>query len=110
LFFDVLKKCPKLQNFDLDTPPYYPSNYHHISGPSDLPECISLKLQKCIIKNFIGEEYGMKFLQYIMLNSKSLQRIAISCESFMDPDTKLELQQELFSFPKSSATCQICFE
>jgi hypothetical protein len=28
----------------------------------------------------------------------------------MDPDTKLELQQELFSFPKSSATCQICFE
>ncbi|KAK2413809.1 FBD-associated F-box protein [Trifolium repens] len=110
LFFDVLKKCPKLQNFDLDTPPYYPSDFPHISGPSNLPECISLMLQKCIIKNFIGEEYGMKFLQYIMLNSKSLQRIAISCESFMDLHTKLELQQELFSFPKSSATCQICFE
>jgi hypothetical protein len=28
----------------------------------------------------------------------------------MDLHTKLELQQELFSFPKSSATCQICFE
>jgi hypothetical protein len=43
LFFDVLKKCPKLQNFDLDTPtpPYYTSNFPHISGPSNFPQMLN---------------------------------------------------------------------
>lgn len=81
--------------------------YVIISESNILPECFSLQLQKCTIENFIGEEYAVKFVRYIMWNSTCLQNVAISCVSCMDPQMKLELQQELLSFPKSSATCQV---
>jgi hypothetical protein len=111
--FNALMNCPRLQNFDLEMPQtqtllYYVRDVMPL--PSILSECISLQLQNCSIKNFRRDEYGMKFVRYIMLNSTSLQTITICASSSMDPRMKLELQEELFSFPKSSANCQIYFQ
>lgn len=110
LIYDVLEKCPKLQNLLLDMPQLATSVSSLIWYPNIFPERLSSHFKECTIANYSGQHHELQFVQYIMLNSTSLQRIRIYSPPSMTPQEMLEMQKELSFFPTSSATCEVNFK
>ncbi|XP_020228466.1 F-box/FBD/LRR-repeat protein At4g26340 [Cajanus cajan] len=114
---ELLEHCPKLQILVLNMPlvpnkpliPVLPEIWSCPQfDPKFVPECISSKLRKCTILGYTGIKCEMQFAKYIMHFSGALQTMTIHhCADMQD---KLQKQQELAMFPKSSATCKLLFE
>ncbi|XP_058753075.1 F-box/FBD/LRR-repeat protein At5g56420-like [Vicia villosa] len=110
LLYDVLEKCPKLQNLVLEMPQLVTSVSTLCWYPNIFPKCLLSQLKECTIANYRGHQYELKFVQHIMLNSKSLRRITICSPPSMNPREMLEMQKELSFFPMRSATCEVNFK
>ncbi|KEH22653.1 putative protoporphyrin ferrochelatase [Medicago truncatula] len=72
--------------------------------PNIFPERLSSHFKECTIANYRGQHHELQFVQYIMLNSTSLQMITICSPPSLTPQEMLEMQKELSFFPVNSAT------
>ncbi|GAU25877.1 hypothetical protein TSUD_164180 [Trifolium subterraneum] len=105
--YDVLEKCPKLQNLVLNMPQLVTSVSCLLWYPNIFPKCLSSQFKECTIENYRGQQHELQFVHQLMLNSTSLHRITICSPPFMIPQEMLEMQKELSFFPISSATCEL---
>ncbi|KAF7825785.1 F-box/FBD/LRR-repeat protein [Senna tora] len=67
-------------------------------------------LRKCYVGGFEGTENEMQFASFVMKNASILDTITISYYNSSNIDEKFQVLQILSSFPRLSATCQLCFE
>ncbi|XP_058752353.1 FBD-associated F-box protein At5g56370-like [Vicia villosa] len=107
LALKVLHLCPKLQNLQL----YQDSleailngenNQENTTEPEFVPQCISLYLRTCTIRNFLGLQGELKLAKYILKNGKNLQTMSIWGIWELP-----EIERELSACPKASATCEL---
>ncbi|KAK2360525.1 FBD-associated F-box protein [Trifolium repens] len=110
LLYDVLEKCPKLQNLLFDVPQLVTSVSSLFWYPNIFPKCLSSQFKECTITNYRGQHHELQFVQDLMLNSTSLKRITICSPPSMNPREMLEMQTKLSFFPMSSATCELRFK
>jgi hypothetical protein len=69
--------------------------------PNFVPQCLSIHLKTCNLRNFLGRLKGELLLaRYIIGNAKVLQTMRVWCKG--QPDIKRKL-----SCPQASATCKI---
>jgi hypothetical protein len=110
LLYDVLEKCPKLQNLLFDVPQLVTSVSSLFWYPNIFPKCLSSQFKECTITNYRGKQHELQFVQDLMLNSTSLKRITICSPPSMNPREMLEMQTKLSFFPMNSATCELRFK
>ncbi|PWA42611.1 FBD-like protein [Artemisia annua] len=79
--------------------------------PQSVPTCMLTNLKTMEFKRARGYECEMKFLKYILGNSKALKMLRITCDA-----TRYLLRKEeewlcavIFMLPKASKNCQIRF-
>ncbi|XP_023927884.1 F-box/LRR-repeat protein At4g14103 [Quercus suber] len=76
----------------------------------DVPECLSSHLTTCHYKVLSGFGVEMKLVKLILKAAKVLKTMRITVRSLLESKAKLQVQEELRKFPKSSQTCQIAFD
>lgn len=76
----------------------------------DVPECLSSHLTTCHYKVLSGFGVEMKLVKLILKAAKVLKTMRITVRSLLESKVKLQVQEELRKFPKSSQTCQIAFD
>ncbi|XP_057436391.1 FBD-associated F-box protein At4g10400-like [Lotus japonicus] len=110
---EVLPYCPNLQSLAIEKGKYrtiIEANLEHTIEPAVVPECVSLHLRTCSVRNYpvksMYEDFDLA--AYILQNARVLQVLTIH----IDPhhSTKSEKDQ-LFKYlsrcPKISQTCEI---
>jgi hypothetical protein len=70
--------------------------------PEVVPQCFSSHLRTCTIHNFEGIQSELMLIKYILKNARNLQIMSI--ESISDHP---EIETEVSTCPKASATCQV---
>ncbi|XP_058753066.1 putative FBD-associated F-box protein At5g53635 [Vicia villosa] len=98
LVFGVFENCPKLQEFFLGKPPILISEDILWYCPCVVPECLCLQFRKCTVMNYMGEKYEKEFVKYIVENSTSLPEMAMHTPASLDPQRRLEIQNELENY------------
>jgi hypothetical protein len=70
--------------------------------PEVVPQCFSSYLRTCTIHNIVGIQSELMLIKYILKNARNLQIMRM--ESICDHP---EIETEVFTCPKASATCQV---
>nr|XP_027122220.1 F-box/FBD/LRR-repeat protein At1g78750-like [Coffea arabica] len=73
-----------------------------------IPICIVERLREIEIREFYGEEYEIKLVQYFLQNGKSLKKMTL-CGVRQQSKTLSDGCNKILSFNKSSEVCQIVF-
>ncbi|XP_057442203.1 uncharacterized protein LOC130733930 [Lotus japonicus] len=124
---EVLSYCPKLQNLAIEKPafkglykdgvlvelPYRPMlqtlidmQFHKEKWAELVPECVSLHLTTCSIRNYRGWDDDFKFAEFILQNVSFLQTMTLHSA----PSRKEEKQwvfKHLSWCPRISTACKI---
>ncbi|XP_058772407.1 FBD-associated F-box protein At3g52670-like isoform X2 [Vicia villosa] len=77
---------------------------------TSIPECLSVHLRTCLIKQFTYTECGLQFAEYILKNSKVLDTMSIKSASFINENVKHQMLTILASEERASATCKLLFD
>ncbi|XP_058760968.1 F-box/FBD/LRR-repeat protein At4g26340-like [Vicia villosa] len=107
---EVLQHCPKLQKLDFHQNLASRSDECFIENWADLefvPKCLSLNLTTCTLWGFLRTTLQGELMvaRYILKNAAVLQTMKIWCIG----EQSLELEINLSSCPRASATCQLSF-
>jgi hypothetical protein len=75
---------------------------------SSVPQCFSLNLRTCAIRDFafLDLDHDIKLARYILNNAGVLETMTIS---IWGDGEQPEIELELSSYPRASATCQLQF-
>ncbi|CAL5190951.1 unnamed protein product [Lathyrus oleraceus] len=79
-------------------------NDNNWEDPSFVPECLSSRLRTCLLRCSRGTECEVKFVEYVMKNSKVLSIMTIHNSSSISLNTKDEI---LHICPKA---CKLIFD
>ncbi|XP_045790705.1 FBD-associated F-box protein At4g10400-like [Trifolium pratense] len=108
LVLQMLHHCPKLQNLELYQKTQSESWDNREQGswvvPKSAPKCLSSYLRRCTIRDFALQDLHQDIMlaRYILNNAGLLQTMTIWSDK-----EKHEIEIELSSCPRASATCQI---
>ncbi|XP_058739139.1 F-box/FBD/LRR-repeat protein At3g52680-like [Vicia villosa] len=75
--------------------------------PEIVPECLSSRLRTCLFRCYRGLKCDVKFVEYVMRNSKVLGIMTIQCSSSIDVNKKNEILQQLSVCPRG---CKLLFD
>ncbi|KAK4482099.1 hypothetical protein RD792_011550 [Penstemon davidsonii] len=73
------------------------------SSLPSLPDCLKLCFKKIEIREFKGEEDGIKFIEYFLKNGRMLEEVRVIHLPFVDTS----IFDRLMMFPRHSKTCEI---
>lgn len=74
-----------------------------------IPICFVERLREIEIREFYGEEYEIKLVQYFLQNGKSLKKMTL-CGVRQQSNTLSDAWNKILLFNKSSEVCQIVFK
>ncbi|XP_045793066.1 FBD-associated F-box protein At5g56370-like [Trifolium pratense] len=110
LVLQKLQHCPKLQNLELHQASFeiagHEEDYlqNNWVEPEVVPQCLSSFLRTCTIHNFLGLQSELMLIKYILKNARNLQFMRM--QNIWDNP---EIETELSTCPKASATCRLLF-
>lgn len=106
--FEILKNCPKLQDFELIFS-RDPDSMTLLPYPQFIPECLTSQFRNCTLKNYKGTRCERLFAQDIMQHSTSLRTMKICSRSSLSTEAKHEMLKQLALCPRRSALCELSF-
>ncbi|GAU15035.1 hypothetical protein TSUD_48310 [Trifolium subterraneum] len=114
LVLKLLHHCPKLQNLVIyqKTQTEWDTDFEDEQESwvfqNSVPQCFELNLQTCTIRDFayLDLEHDLKLARYILNNAGVLETMTIS---IWGDGEQHEIEMELSSYPRGSATCQLQF-
>ncbi|XP_045793067.1 FBD-associated F-box protein At5g56370-like isoform X1 [Trifolium pratense] len=105
----MLQHCPKLQKLELHQASFeMRGNQEDVLQnwvePEVVPQCLSSHLRSCTLHKFLGLQSELMLINYILKNARNLQ--IMKMQNIRDHP---EIETELSTCPKASATCQFIF-
>ncbi|XP_057436217.1 F-box/FBD/LRR-repeat protein At5g56420-like [Lotus japonicus] len=104
---EVLPYCPKLQSLAIEKGDEYVQFYQkwaHAKEP--VPECVSLHLTTCSIKNFDSWD-DFEFAEFILQNARFLQAMELCSALSVEENEKQLFLKQFSRSPRLSPTCKI---